>query len=57
MAHGLELRIWRRLSSLQLGQCTLRQVGLTQTYEMRCSTEGSTGVLLSDFRKVERPGA
>lgn len=24
---------------------------------MRCSTEGSTGVLLSDLRKVERPGA
>lgn len=24
---------------------------------MRCSTEGSTGVVLSDFRKVDRPGA
>jgi hypothetical protein len=26
-------------------------------YDMRCSTEGSTGVDLSDFRNVDRPGA
>lgn len=26
-------------------------------YEIRCSTEGSTGVVLSDLRKVDRPGA
>ena len=26
-------------------------------YDMRCSTEGSTGVVLRDLRKVDRPGA
>lgn len=25
--------------------------------EIRCSTEGSTGVVLSDLRNVDRPGA
>jgi hypothetical protein len=27
------------------------------THEIRCSTDGSTGVVLSDLRNVERPGA
>jgi hypothetical protein len=28
-----------------------------QAYDIRCSTEGSTGVVLRDLRNVDRPGA
>jgi hypothetical protein len=28
-----------------------------QAYDMRCSTEGSTGVVLRDLRNVDSPGA
>lgn len=28
-----------------------------ESYEIKCSTEGSTGVVLSDLRNVDRPGA
>jgi hypothetical protein len=28
-----------------------------EAYDIRCSTEGSTGVVLSDLRNVDRPGA
>lgn len=59
MAHGLELRIWRRLSSLHTFSTRLSGalVDRSLAYAMRCSTEGSTGVVLSDLRNVERPGA
>ena len=30
--------------------------GASCAYEIRCSTEGSTGVVLRDLRKLDRPG-
>lgn len=41
------------LSASALRTCVYFSVA----YEIKCSTEGSTGVVLSDLRNVDRPGA
>lgn len=57
MAHGLEFRICLRLSNLPcVNDHRASRVG-EGYYDIRCSTEGSTGVVFSDLRNVDSPGA
>ena len=53
MAHGRELRTWRRLSSLRVSDASLTE---PFSHEIRCSTDDSTGSVLSERRKDDRPG-
>lgn len=57
MAQGREFRIWRRLSSLDTSVQRAWRSFPWYPYEIRCSTEGSTGVVFSDLRNVDKPGA
>lgn len=54
MAHGLDLRIWRRLRSL-CGS-VLESTDAWRAHDMRYSTEDSTGLPLTEPKNVARPG-
>lgn len=58
MAHGLELRICLRLRRLLAVSYDYQARARTVTTDdIRCSTEGSAGVVLRDLRKEMSPGA